>query len=491
MTARVPVARWRRPTSQALEGVYPSGRPPFDPFPTVTNLVSAAFCPVSIYHEFLHGINQDVTSSPSWTLRGAGNLFHRFIAFLKSLRELGRPFPTTREGIRHEFIIFSRNVNQRTSESCWTHYLAPWIHRKFEDLLSIGQGDQLLFEITIAHVYSRFDYNGGVRTYPLTGIVDEMDIDHRVIVERTIKGGIDDDAPPLLKDYQVWLLWKILNSVRASERPAQLANVDYSDFDLVVETPFQDFRVEKENPEFERQTHDAYAWIHDVGFDRRVGWEVYQNRRCNLAQRVECGLQNWCYRRRPTFPASRPELRRAFRSIYRPLFWEQIWDRHLFQYRLLMVPSETLEQMGLVSRARRLAFSDGRLEIEVHQNQADSISARRFEGARSYIILPFGNLFIGKRVKATFESRDRNRLTLNVWGQEIPTSENVLILPMQADLHILEDRPWYLTRIIQKDMFSLEYMGTSDAARADRDSVVQLIESLFGRKALRREGVDE
>lgn len=491
MTTRVPVARWRRPTSRALEGIYPSGRPPFDPFPTVTTLVSAAFCPVSIYHRFLHGISQDVTSSSSWQLRGAGNISHEFIAFLKSLKAIGKPFPTRTEAIRHEFILFARTADPRTRELCWAHYLEPWIHRKFGELIAIEEEARLFFEITAAHVYVQFAYNGGVHTYPLTGVIDEIDIDQRRIIERTIKGKTDDDNPPLLKDYQLWLLWKILNSVKASERPKQLKDVDFSDFDLIVETPYQDFRVRKKNPEFERQTHEAYAWIHDVSFDKRVGWEVYQHRRCTSVNRVEeCGLKRWCYRRRPSYPESRPEMSRVFKGIYRPLFWEQIWDRHLFQYRLLMLPSSTLELMGLMSKGKMVSFSDGRIEVEVRGDQADSISARRFEGARNYVILPFGNLFIGKRIRATFGERDKNRLILDVMKKEIPTSETVLILPIKADLPILEDRPWYLTRVIQNDMFTLEYIGTSDQTRASGDSVVQLIESLFGQKALRREGVD-
>jgi len=410
---------------------------------------------------------------------------------MKSLKALGRPFPERAEGIRHEFILRSRQVQQRTRDSCWAYYLEPWIHRKFQELTDTKKGARLFFEITAAHSYVKFALDGGTHTYPLTGVIDEIDIDRKRIIERTIKGHTDDDSPPVSKDYQLWLLWKILNSIRAEERPEQLKDVNFSDFDLIIETPYHDFQVKRENSEFERQTHEAYAWIHDISFDRRVGYEVYQHRRCTTAEPVECGLRGRCYKRRPAYPESRPELRRVFKSIYRPLFWEQIWDRHLFQYRLLMLPSLTLEKMGLISKAKMLSFSDGRIEIEVRGDQADSISARRLEGARSYVILPFGNLFLGRRIRATFRERDRNRLVLDVKRQEIPTSENVLILPIKADLPILQDRPWYLKRLIQRDMFELEYMGTSDVTQASGDSVVQLIESLFGPRALRREGVDE
>ena len=54
---RHPLPRWRYPRNEVLRNqVFASGRPPFTPFPTVTNLVNANLCPVALYHDLIHGI---------------------------------------------------------------------------------------------------------------------------------------------------------------------------------------------------------------------------------------------------------------------------------------------------------------------------------------------------------------------------------------------------------------------------------------------------
>jgi len=491
MSIRTPLRKWERP--KKLMEVYPSGRPPFYPFPTVTNLVNAAFCPVAVFHELLHGVYQDVTALPStnWRLFGAGELFQDFIALLKSLIAKGELYLTGIDTIRHEFFSFARRIDDRTRDLLWDHYLEPWCRRKFEEIRKIKQGEQLFFEITASCAYVQFAHDGGTRTYPLLGVIDEIQIDNRKIIERTIKGKPEDNDPPNMKDYQVWLLWKILCSVNRSDYPEKWKNIDFSDFDLFVETPYRDFKVTKHNPEFDKYTHEAYAWIYDLTFDRRAEWEVYQHKRCAYAaRRDECGLVGWCYRRKQPYPASRPEMRRVFKDMYRPLLWEQMWNYHLFQYKLVMLQLQALESIGLVSRGKIVSFSEGKFEVEVPADQADPMWARR-EVETRYMILPFGTFFVGKRIEATFKGRKGNRLIIEVPKQEIPTSETVLILPVKSDLPILETQPWYLTRWIQRDMFSLEYAGTKDPVRAGKDSIVQMLESLFGQKALRREGVEQ
>ena len=50
--------RWKFPQEKCLNNdVFPSGRPPFAPFPTITNIMNAVHCPVAIYHDLIHGNN--------------------------------------------------------------------------------------------------------------------------------------------------------------------------------------------------------------------------------------------------------------------------------------------------------------------------------------------------------------------------------------------------------------------------------------------------
>jgi len=115
--SRTPLKRWARPRRDDLEETYPSGRPPFYPFPTVSNVVNAAFCPVAIYHDLLHGTYQDATSSPTWKMKGVGNLFHQYIASLKSSIATGKQDLTGIDRARQDFSIHSQEtINQNGIE---------------------------------------------------------------------------------------------------------------------------------------------------------------------------------------------------------------------------------------------------------------------------------------------------------------------------------------------------------------------------------------
>lgn len=494
MSSRVPLRKWMRPTQQALKGkVYHSGRPKFYPFPTVTNLINATLCPVAVLHDLLHGVDWAAISSPQW-LQGEGNLFHDFTAFLKSLIIKEELQPTGVNEVRYEYISWARRIATDARDRCWNHYLEPWSRRKFEELLQIDRGARIFFEIFVANAYVDFPSGKSSysypRTYPLRGKIDEIDIDNKKLIERTIKGRSSDENPPRLKDYQLWLLWKILCSVPSSDYPEQWKGTDFSDFDLVVETPFKDFLVDKDNPKFADYVHDAYTWIYDLSFDRRAIWEAYQSKNCTFSERDDdCGLLSFCYRRRQPYPTCRSEMRRVFRDMYRPMLWERMWNWHLFQYQLVMLADSDLEHLGLISKGEVVTSSEERITIKVPKKLVGPIIASG-SGIGRYLILPFGTFLAGKRMQATLEQRKENLLTMKVPKKEIPTSRTILILPVETDLPILKSRPWYLTKVIQRDMFSLEYFGAKNPDKASSDSVVQLIESIFGRKALRRERND-
>jgi len=319
------------------------------------------------------------------------------------------------------------------------------------------------------------------------GICDEIDIDNKKIIDRTIKGKYNDDHPPLMKDYQLWLIWKIINSIPRSKLPDEVKNIDFDEFNLVVETPHKDFNIDKENSTFEELTHEAYAWIHDVAFERKSGYDVFQHKRCTRVNKVECGLQTYCFRRKPTFPESRSEMRRVFKDIYRPLFWDQMWNWHLFKYQLVMIAPSKLESLGLLSKGKKISSSNAKIEIEVPEVQADQLQAYSEVSLRRYTIIPFGNFFFGKRMGATLVERKGNKLVMEIPKKEFRMSEIILILP-KSDVTIIESPPWYLSRNLQRSMFSLEFIGTKDPDKARKDSIVQILESLFGPKPLRREG---
>jgi hypothetical protein len=155
MTAkREPLPRWRYPEGATLSNVFPSGRPPFAPFPTVTNLVNANLCPVAIYHDLLHGIENTLTGQYSLQKR-RGELFHKFIRHLKFSLRNGALFITSSDiqtqqrKIQDLFFSFAQSQGFSINESndLWRLYVEPWVRRKLqnEELLNISTDSQFFF----------------------------------------------------------------------------------------------------------------------------------------------------------------------------------------------------------------------------------------------------------------------------------------------------------------------------------------------------------
>ena len=82
---RASLKKWRFPDERCIMGdVFPSGRPKFGPFPDVTNVMNANFCPVAILHDLLHGEGNALI--PQFGKEHQrGDVFHSFIAHLKLL----------------------------------------------------------------------------------------------------------------------------------------------------------------------------------------------------------------------------------------------------------------------------------------------------------------------------------------------------------------------------------------------------------------------
>jgi hypothetical protein len=489
LSTRVPV-HWRRPRRDQLErgGIYPSGEPPFDPFPTVTDVMSANFCPVSILHMLLHGIDRSPLLIVRRGMGGAGDLYHNFIAFLKSSIVTGRLRTLNPGIIRREFFQFGRNEGLDTLNRIWSSYLEPWSLNRLNELSTTSLNERVFFEVTVASEYVPFRREGQILTYPLRGVIDEVNLDRRLIIERTIMGGPDDQSPPEPEARQLWLLWKILTSIERRNYPRELSEVNFDEFRLMVETPFNNFEVGKQNLRFEEEIHDAYSWIRDLTFSPRSVSDAYRNQRCEREPGVECGfMYNVCRRRILPYPTARPRLVQELRQWYRPLLWELIWNSHLFQYKLLRLPIDTLEQEGLAVRAQVTSFTDqNTVEIEITREGETGPVLAHIEDAGTCELI-FGTPSIGQRVEVRLHMSRGNRLLVQTRKWYILLSNNSLILP---NVTLVESRPWFLINQTQRDLFRFAHIGRENATTAGEDSFVQLIESLFGGRVLRRERSD-
>ena len=491
---RYPLARWKYPRTEVIENqVFASSRPPFAPFPDVRHLINACFCPVALYHDLLHGIRYAVMGRLPW--EGRGELFHSFVADLKlSIRngdlELRGDIPFQQQTIQNRFLEFtqSQHIPLSASNDIWRRYIEPWTRRKLQnnELQSISSDIQFFFEVSVANSRIPFPLNGGVRNYPLRGRIDEIDLSHSRIIERTSIGERDAEQPPLLKDYQIWLLWKILCSLEGEELPSSWRNINYETFELVVETPYRDLIV-IDNPEFISRTHWAYAWINDLSISESPGIfrEVFENAQCAPAHPNEDCAYPFinCFPRRFLFPQSRPEIRQTFQPWYRLLLWEQMWNGHLWHYQILTLNRQELVDLGLVVEARVISTTrNNQIELEIMGRSANPL-----RGYTYCTIIPYGTVSCGLTLNARITRTENNRIFLQIRNVLSAISEEALLLiSPDVTTPIVKEPPIFLDRKIQTDLFRLKYIGTQNRETAQRRSVIQLLEAIFGTRQLRR-----
>lgn len=492
---RHPLPRWRYPRNEVLRNqVFASGRPSFGPFPTVTNLVNANLCPVALYHDLIHGIENALVRGDVKTVKRRGELFHNFVAYLKlSIKngdfELRGDIPSQVSSIQNMFLRFSQSQGFQISESndIWRLYVRPWVERKLEndELQSITSDSQIFFEISVANSHVPFPLESGVRNYPLRGRIDEIDLTRRRIIERTIRGSREQDTPPFLKDYQIWLLWKIICNLREENLPNEWRGIRFEDFELVVETPHHEFVI-SDNQNFINDTHSAYAWINDISISESPGVfsEVFENAQCAPENpHPECGhpFIN-CFPRRYPFPRCRPEIRQTFQPWYRLLLWEQMWKGHLWHYQLLMLNREELLELGLIVETNVVSVQNNQIELEVIGREANTL-----RGYEYCTVIPYGTVFCGLKLDARLVSTRNNNIVLQLSGI-LPTisEEAILLLSPDIPAPIMKEPPIFLEQQIQSALFRLKHIGAQNEERARRRSIIQLLESIFGTRPIRR-----
>jgi len=500
------LGRWRHPRfkrsdDRSIISTFPSGRPPFASFPTVTHLLNANLCPVAILHDLIHGVEDALLTGRHYPLKKRGELFHKFIAYLKlSLKngsfELRDDIPSQLRVIRSRFNHFSQNpdfsLSLDASNDIWRLHVEHWITRKLQngELQQISSNNQAFFELTVANSHIPFPINSGIRNYPLRGRIDEIDLTNRRIIERTIRGESSDTNPPLLKDYQVWLLWKILCSLREEQLPPDWTNINFQDFELIVETPYKDFPISSNptNPRdghtYVMDTHYAYAWINDICFDPRVHREAGEHRCApENPDRPECGhLWINCLRHNYLFPRSRHEIRRTFAPWCRFLLWEQIW-KGIWYYQILMLSRQDLLNLGMVIETQIISSQNNQMELEVVEQDVNTL-----RGYDSCTIIPYGTTFCGLKLNARLTRTDENRIFLELDNKlQAQSKEALLFLSPDTPFTIVKEEPLiFLDRQIQSSLFGLEHIGTDDEDRARRRSLIQLLEAVFGSRTLRR-----
>jgi hypothetical protein len=485
MNARTPKEIWQRPRFDILiEKRYKQDEPPFDPFPEVQHVINADFCPIASVHDLLYGSgNATMILAREDKVE---NLFHSFISNLKN--EIGRSdYPVDLQYIIIRFEEYARYEDNNIRRACGL-YLESWLYRKLKELANIKGNDKIFFEISVANAKVPFKIGAKTRSYPLYGHINELDFTKKRIIERTIRGDPADDFPPISKDFQVWLLWKTLVSIEKEHYPKAWKGTDFNDFELIVETPYGDFPVEKNVPDFERKAVEAYTWISDITKERRATGEAWRSRACTIKNKKECGLAWSCYGKTRARPTSRSEMRQHVGIFYRPLLWEQMWEHHLLRYQLTMLPEKTQKKFlgKYISIGKVVKEDKEKIVLEIENGIAPALE-RRINGENSCTVV-FGSFMLGIEREAIIESMDPAKKQIVVRLPKRGKSPSSQVKVLFPDMSVVTEGPWFLKRITQKEMYKLEKWGYDNPKRADANSVIRMMECIFGEDVIKMGG---
>jgi hypothetical protein len=466
---------WQYPNSEVLEERrYKADRPPFFYFPSVQTIVNFAVCPVAGVHDMIYGID-DALMDPHVRM-GTGKLFHEFVSYLKASLA-GRTLPCTLPSILSLYDDFARWKPPEVARSCKASYVRPWADRKLKELMRIGGDTQQYFELRALGTVRL-----GTVKYPLHGTIDELDVTEKKIIERTIRPG----SPPFMKDFQVWLYWKLLCGIPKEERPELWSKENFENYELVVETPWGDYPVDKYNPEFESWAKDAYAWISDLSSSKAtyaIKEAFDEARRFCTKEHCwdECRLYHrFCFARSWKFPGARKAMHARIRKFYLSLLYEQMWNHHLFLYQQLKLPQTRLDGWK-VFRGRVERQEADTLYIRFETPLGAFLEREEEEEIYGFDVI-FGNLRMGLAREARKVGRWEDGLKIKVLiaGRPLPSQINIL-LPSTS---VFKEGPWFLCRNKQRAMRSFERWGLELEEKAKRNVFVQLVESSFGVKKL-------
>jgi hypothetical protein len=438
-------------------------------------------------------------------ITGLGDCFHEFVSYLKTEIASGRRAPGDATGIFRAYCS-SRHIDPDI-EGNLRRYMNYWLRRKREELEQIqNQRPRMFFEVHVISVNVTFRRNVH---FPLRGIIDEVDITNQRIIERTLRGREDDNEPPLLEDFQLWLLWKIINSIDRSIVREVFGHENFENYELIVETPYRDFQVDKNNSQFEEWAEDAFSWISDIARGNSIAvsdaWRCrgHHNRPCRYGEEIEeCALRYDCYYHRRRYPERRSALKEAFRPLYHALFNEQLWKHDLTLYQLSIM--EQGRDITLRNNLRELLLGRNifpvevvepldhrRFVLRVNESVRDPLSEIVQDEPLSFDII-FGSFSIGLKRRAYPDLNNSNirdgRVVIYVEGSAgIESVENMNALLIRGGLLFRED-PWFLKRIVQRSLFKLEKWGIDRSDRAQGHVTIRLIDTLFGSGRLRARG---
>jgi hypothetical protein len=476
------VSQWRRPSPELLAGERTiGGKPPFDPFLTASMIWETHVCPVAAIHELLHGKPlRPGGRTYSRTYGQYGESWHSYIGHLRlsiASRHLRLPNDIAHALaiIRHDFDLWVEEHMPRTdSEQLWRTLVEPYVVNRLQrnQFVSII-GHAILPEVYVGSSHVTVALHQGSRTYPIEARIDEIDLTSGTAIERTT---MSTALALPSKMVQLAVGAAIMRSLPAPYIPQQWAALR-SIRNFLIETPTDTVPVNPIADDLNHAIHDAAAIIRDIAASELAEWPIYQQAQCtphNPHQFCSHPYIN-CYHSVPINPQARNAIKRETRRLARAELHELLWQRDLPKYRLYSPIAARLAYPGLpVDIVKTDRDMEGRPYVEI-RIQGGGLSELE-QG-----ILIVGTPFVGVRREGTIEEEPTSgtiRIYCDIIG--LPLSNTGILWPPTSEGVLMEQAPDFLICQRQSELFALRKIGTGNLQVAEQNSVIQLLEAVFG-----------
>jgi hypothetical protein len=148
-----------------------------------------------------------------------------------------------------------------------------------------------------------------------------------------------------------------------------------------------------------------------------------------------------------------------------------------------MLPKADLINKGLMSEMKFLDAKDNVVTLQV--TSRDKTTVRGYD---RYTLVTDGTLFCGKRVDAVMKSVENDKVVMEVQNFEGTQYKHAILLhsPPDSNSQLVQPPPGFLLTQSQRGLLKLQQAGVMKPDRANQSSIIQLLESVFGVREIKR-----
>jgi len=512
MAAEIPWPHWSYPRREHFE-MYPIGIPRFDPFPKASEICHGD-CPIKLLHILLSG------ASPYNYGRdriGIGELFHKAVIRLKRLLQynyesvwFGNTIQTERRLLREVRQIIAELTREYEGENLFNSLFSlmrQYIRNQIENGGFDGiSSKEILFEVTV--VNPRMRIPSAPRPYPILCRIDEINLTDRILIERFSGRNV-----PNYKFVQAAINFFALSTLSHGNIRSLLG--DLNDWRIVIETPYETLDVDI-NDDIIEVIKRGYYWYrvifrpHRADPRRGIGY-VYDNGLCNPPNYYsDCPFfRTYCFTRRLSFQLGR-SIRRRFSERRRLIFYDLVWDYHLYLYKATCddenLRAETYIEGRVIDVSQQEETNSLRVVIEASLDEAN-IALKKAKLVKSFIQLIYNpwTFYFGPRINGILSSVERGRnnlyLHINVSREYVHDPEQIRRLEhiriyrgdeMHESVFVYKEATSHVLKRRQYSLYRLTKMGAESVERYQNRYFLRLLDAIYGGgNLLTRGNIDE